>query len=350
MFGNLFGFKPTEEVKENEKALNQEKSKPENRGNGHRNKNRNGTGNRHVENVMIPMITNGPNTRMEGLNAFTNGRDNGNRNATGRENGNGPPWPPLGGQADHRGRRSSSSSAGEIESSEGNVESGFVQEALSIPQNLEILTNKEKFHFFIGSILNKDDVTPLIQVRKQLEGNPQLKNKRWNMYHTRYIYLGYIDKRVAKMMMEKIFHPLCQALANRYAPFTCNYDKLVFRGKQRKNKIISLQYHDEQNKIHKVLIPYLREAGLKMLYSIEPSQVEPPHIDLIYYNLDEGVRTSNVYNRISREVPSGTFRIDNLCLIKGDPFRGGGSGVPSKYDRLQIECVEGFQYNLHGSV
>ncbi len=213
----------------------------------------------------------------------------------------------------------------------------------------------DKHHYFIGSIIHRNDVRQLVSIQKLLK-NPLFQNLRWSVpFHTRYIYLGYIDSSVATEMMNRIFHPLCLAIAEKYSKFTCKYEKIKYRSKPPKDrgvKIISAQYKDEGNLIYKVIIPYLKKEGLKKVYDVE-MKMEKPHIDLLYGNCDDATYrqiaasspTFNFSNNPNNPKRIKSFEIDHLCLIKGTSYVR-KFGIPSKYDRLNIETVKEFYYPL----
>jgi hypothetical protein len=223
-------------------------------------------------------------------------------------------------------------------------------------QNLVVNINKirgnfsDKHHYFIGSIINRNDVKPLLDIQRNIKNN-EFNNMRWSVpLHTRYIYLGYIDSSVAAEMMNKIFHPLCLAIAEKFNKLHCDYENIKYRSKQPKDsgvKIISAEYKDKQNILNNIIIPYLKKEGLKKIYDVE-SKVEKPHIDLLYLNCAD-----IIYRQIGLEtskkikLPSKGFDIDHICLIKGTPYIK-KFGIPSKYDRLNIETVKEFYYPLHG--
>ena len=228
-------------------------------------------------------------------------------------------------------------------------------ESIIEKQNLIVNLNNikgnysDKHHYFIGSVISRENIKPLQNIQKILK-NQMFQNVRWNLpFHARYIYLGYIDSAVVNEMMNKIFHPLCLAISEKYKKLNCKYEKVLYRSKpprDRGNKIISLQFKDEKDKINNVLIPYLKKEGLKKIYDVE-SKIEKPHIDLLYLNCEDAVYKQIAASSPKVRFPSQGFEIDHLCLIKGTPYAK-KFGIPSKYDRLNIEVVRDYYYPLRG--
>ena len=207
----------------------------------------------------------------------------------------------------------------------------------------------DKHHYFIGSVINRENIKPLQNIQRILK-NQMFQNIRWNIpFHARYIYLGYLDSSVAHEIMNKIFHPLCLAISEKYKKMNCKYEKVLYRSKpprDRGNKIISVQFKDEKDKINKVLIPYLKKEGLKKIYDVE-SKMEKPHIDLLYLNCEDAVYKQIAASSPKVRFPPYGFEVDHLCLIKGTPYTK-KFGIPSKYDRLNIEVVRDYYYPLRG--
>jgi hypothetical protein len=217
----------------------------------------------------------------------------------------------------------------------------------------------DKHHYFIGSIIQRNDIKELQNIQRLLK-NPLFKNPRWSLpFHTRYVYLGYVDSSVAVEMMNRIFHPLCLAIAEKYGKLHCTYEKIKYRSKYSKAskslnannqkdsgiKIISAEYKDDGNILNNIIIPYLKKEGLKKVYSVE-SKPEKPHIDLLYGNCNMAT-----YHQIRKSAPTirfspKGFEINHLCLIKGTSY---DHKSRSKYDRLNIETVREFYYPLHGT-
>ncbi len=232
-----------------------------------------------------------------------------------------------------------------------NNQSKSIIEKQNLVVDLNLGNYSDKHHYFIGSVISRENIKPLQNIQKILK-NQMFQNVRWNLpFHARYIYLGYLDSSVAHEIMNKIFNPLCLAISEKYKKFHCKYEKVLYRSKpprDRGNKIISLQFKDESDKINKVIIPYLKKEGLKKIYDVE-SKMEKPHIDLLYLNCED-----IIYKQIASVVPKirfppQGFEIDHLCLIKGTPYAK-KFGIPSKYDRLNIEVVRDYYYPLRGEI
>ena len=209
----------------------------------------------------------------------------------------------------------------------------------------------DKHHFFIGTLLNhRDDIASLNKLRNYLKKNPNFNQLKWPRFYTSYIYLGYIDSDVAKEMMTKIFHPLCLAVTEKYNKLNCNYKELKYRSKpprDRGQKIISIEYEDKGDILNKKIIPYLHNEGLKKIYDVERKVKEKPHIDLLYLKCNDDVYRQSSSMVSSVKLPKD-FDIDHLCLIKGTPIEK-RFGTQSKYDRLNIECMNEYYYPFRGT-
>ncbi len=234
-----------------------------------------------------------------------------------------------------------------------NNQSNSIIEKQNLVVNLNNLKENysDKHHYFIGSVMSRENIKPLQNIQKILK-NQMFQNVRWNLpFHARYIYLGYLDSAVVNEIMNKIFNPLCLAISEKYKKFNCKYEKVLYRNKpprDRGNKIISLQFKDENDKINKVIIPYLKKEGLKKIYDVE-SKMEKPHIDLLYLNCEDAVYKQIASSSPKIRFPPYGFEIDHLCLIKGTPYAK-KFGIPSKYDRLNIEVVRDYYYPLRGEM
>lgn len=216
------------------------------------------------------------------------------------------------------------------------------------PENTTIYGDKH--HFYIGTMIHRDYTNELAKIQKQVK-SPEFQNPRWNIFHLRHIYLGYLDTRVAKEMMKKIFLPLCLAIGQSIGPIECDYTKLLYRSKPPKNtgpKIISLGFKDKDSVLQKKIIPYLKKEGLRKIYNVD-SKPETPAVDLLYLNSPDDIyRQMAEMMRKSIRIPTRGFEINHLCLIKETPYARRG-GIPSRYDRMNVESVKGYYYPLKGN-
>jgi hypothetical protein len=234
------------------------------------------------------------------------------------------------------------------------------EEMLPVPMGIDSMNGSEenqnktiygdKHHFYIGSMIHRDYTGELAKIQKEVK-SPEFQNPRWNIFHLRHIYLGYLDTRVAKEMMKKIFLPLCLAIGQSIGPIQCDYTKLMYRSKPPKNtgpKIISLGFKDKGAVLEKKIIPFLKKEGLRKIYNVESKQ-ESPSVDLLYLNSPD-----DIYRQIAEmmrkriRIPTRGFEINHLCLIKETPYARRG-GIPSRYDRMNVESVKGYYYPLKGN-
>ena len=208
----------------------------------------------------------------------------------------------------------------------------------------------DKHHFYIGSMIHRDYTGDLARIQKEVKSS-EFQNPRWNIFHLRHIYLGYLDTRVAKEMMKKIFLPLCLAIGQTVGPIECDYTKLMYRSKPPKNtgpKIISLGFKDKMSLLEKKIIPYLKREGLRKIYNVE-TKPERPAVDLLYLNAPDDIYRQVAAMMSKRiRIPTRGFEINHLCLLKETPYSRRG-GIPSRYDRMNVESVKGYYYPLKGN-
>jgi len=204
---------------------------------------------------------------------------------------------------------------------------------------------KDKYHFFIGNFI-KDHVqiSILKELKKKLRSQYKIDSR--NSYDNFFlcfknIYIGYMTNKEADYYMNNILSYLLNTIKQNIKKLVCHYTR--FKLKYVKNHIrISLEYEDENNLLSNVIIPYINKKGIEPVYDrkIEKSN---PSIELIYMKPNELI--PNIHTEINIKVPTETFVIDKLTLIRGGLTKL-RSGTPSKHDQLIFNNVRHYSFNF----
>ncbi len=223
------------------------------------------------------------------------------------------------------------------------IEEKIINNTSIVPRNYPEI--KDKYHFFIGNFI-KDHVqiSILKDLKKKLRA--QYKIDYASSYDNFFlcfknIYIGYMTNKDADVYMRNILSPLLNTIKNNIGKLNCHYTR--FKLKYVKNYIrISLEYEDENNILSNVIIPYINKNGVEPVYDrkIENSK---PSIELIYMKPNQLI--PNTQAEISINVPTETFVIDKLSLIRGGLTKL-RSGTPSKHDQLIFNNVRHYTFNF----
>jgi hypothetical protein len=201
--------------------------------------------------------------------------------------------------------------------------------------------NNEKNHFFIGNIFNDINQIKLLKIiQKKLKNKYALRNYHFNnKIYANLIYIGYLDINIAKLLMNNIFNSLLTAISNNIQILNCSYTnfKLSFDKSYYK---ISLNFTDTNNLLKNIIIPFLMQQGIQLIYP-NRKKINLPIIDLIYFKNSNILK--NKENKINISLPTNSFNIDNISLIKGSSVRV-KTGLPSIHDQMNLEEV--IRYNL----
>jgi hypothetical protein len=208
------------------------------------------------------------------------------------------------------------------------------------------ITKKYRQHYFIGAVFNnKEQIQNLVRTKKTIKS--KLKNKYQldqHGYHSNYkfstnlVYLGYLEEHIAEKYMENIFDRLLKELTQNIQELECQYTDFTISNNNSFYRI-SLDYKDTEDKLNKVILPYLNEEGIKPIY---PNRtIENPKIELLCVNKKKVsyFEKRNFYIK----PPSNKFKLDYLTLIKGVPTVS-RSGAQSVYDQMNLEEVEKYKY------
>ena len=206
-----------------------------------------------------------------------------------------------------------------------------------------ITSNKEKYHFFIGNILdNEEQVRMLKNIQKKLVKKYRLKEYHWNnKLYANFIYLGYMDSNTASLYMDNMMSNLLGAISEQFHKLTCKYTNYKIESDKSFHKV-SLKLIDTENKIINIIVQYLHKYGILPIYP-NRKDILKPAVDLVYYKNSSIIGDDKEAIRI--QVPSMEFTIDHLSLIKGTPIKV-RSGAPSLHDQMHYEEVHKYTFPL----
>jgi hypothetical protein len=203
--------------------------------------------------------------------------------------------------------------------------------------------NKDKHHYFIGNIFNNPSQIILLKnIQKKLKKKYHLKDVHWNnKLFTNMIYLGYFEQSTADLYMNNIINHLLNPLSNKISELNCHYTSYKLDYDKSFYKI-SLKFEDEENLLERIIIPYLHQNAILPIYE-KKTNILKPSIDLIYYKHSKIIGDKK--DAIKIQVPTDTFKIDHIALIKGTPIKL-RSGTPSLHDQMTLEEVSNFYFPL----
>lgn len=208
--------------------------------------------------------------------------------------------------------------------------------------------NKKRYHFFLGNVFTDPGEYKVINkilhnLRLPQDPRKKLKKLHWNnRFFVNLIYLGYLEESVAKKYMDNIFSNLLKELVERISILQCKYTdfKIKFDGSYNK---VSIKFNDEENSLQKIIVPYLHKDGILPIY---PSKINilKPTIDVFHYKDDIEIDEETI-EEIKSLLQNESFKIDHISLIKGETIDI-RSGTASIHDRMNIEEVNGYRYDL----
>jgi hypothetical protein len=205
---------------------------------------------------------------------------------------------------------------------------------------------KDKYHFFIGNFI-KDyvQISILKSIKKELRSMYRINtDTSYDNFFLCFknIYIGYMTNKEADYYMNNILSYLLNTIKKNIKKLVCHYTKFKLKYVKDHDIRISLEYEDENNLLSKVIIPYINKKGIEPIYDrkIENSK---PSIELIYTKPNEYI--PNIQTEINIKVPTETFVIDKLTLIRGGLTKL-RSGTPSKHDQLIFNNVRHYSYNF----
>ena len=200
----------------------------------------------------------------------------------------------------------------------------------------------DKYHFFIGNVLSDETQIKLLKdIQSKLKGRYMLKQYHTNNLFLKLIYLGYLDYETANKYMDNIISKLLKTVSDNFFELTCHYEKYDVNDDGSYYKI-SLEVDDENNDLSNKILPYLFDEGIKPIYE-KKKNTNKPVIELIFYKSSVIL---DLKKEVNIDVPSSTFMIDHLALIKGNPTMS-KSGSPSVHHQMHLEEVRRFTFPLN---
>ena len=160
-------------------------------------------------------------------------------------------------------------------------------------------------------------------------------------YHTRFLYLGYLDDDTANTLIQYKLDPIIQLLVNKlskyYENLVCNIDpEIKIFGHKSTYKKIGIFYKNDI--IEKKIVPLLREI-MKDIYG-EYKYEYNPHINIMsIYPLNkvklELLRSKILHSNIS--LPK-SFSFDSIDILKSSTLET-RTGKSSKNDESKVETL-----------
>lgn len=215
------------------------------------------------------------------------------------------------------------------------------------------ITEKNKFHYFIGSKINEQLYNTLNKTQRYIKTNKFKLNNVFpinendNTYVLKYIYLGYLDELTMNKYLEYL-NPLLLSISNKFKPIECKGVQISVRNKEYVSKKISLKLKDEPMYLTDVIIPFLKKYGYETIMG-QTKTTGGLNLDLLYFeSSDLSIKELNqkletVY------LPKDDIIVDNLCLIKGTPYIR-KQGRLSKDDKMFFEINNKYYFPLIGNL
>jgi len=208
--------------------------------------------------------------------------------------------------------------------------------------------NKKRYHFFIGSVFTNPSEYKIMNkilhnLRLPRDSRKKLRQVHWNnRFFTNLIYLGYLQENDAKKYMDNVFSVLLKAIISKFGVLECKYTDFKIKSDGSYNKV-SIKFNDSKNLLEKIIVPYLHKNGILPIYPSKKNILKPT-IDVFHYK-DNVQIDEEMINEIKSSLENESFVLDHISLIKGEPVDI-RSGTASIHDRMNIEEVDGYRFNL----
>jgi hypothetical protein len=211
--------------------------------------------------------------------------------------------------------------------------------SLSNNQIDEIVEQKKRFYKSQNKVIKYFDGVEFLlnKLKFKYQVNQHGYHSNYK-FSTNLIYLGYLEEDVATSYMENIFNKLLTQLTNNITELECEYTHFTVSSDNTYYKV-SLEFKDVEDKLNKVILPYLYQEGVKPIY---PNRImQKPKIELLYVN-KAGISYFEKRNFFMKP-PDNKFNLDYLTLIKGTPVVA-RAGTPSVHDQMNLEEIEKYKY------
>lgn len=187
-------------------------------------------------------------------------------------------------------------------------------------------SNSGKKHYFIGAKLSKNLSKKLRKIYNSVahqKGNFKMHHSQ-RVYHTRFVYLGYMTETDAELFINYI-NPLLVSIARKFSELEATFTGYQIKPKSG-YKRVSISYENE--KVKKI-VKYLRKYVNKIL-EYPMSERYDPHVNLFT------VKGNIIESKLNNEMIPQYFKINSIDIIAGTPTEK-RSGMPSKHDTMNIE-------------
>lgn len=214
-----------------------------------------------------------------------------------------------------------------------------------IPTNI---INKDRYHFFLGSMLNDKISSQLKGLQNYLRKDKfKLKDTYWSNFYIKVLYLGYFDLVTAHKLMN-ILNPILISIAGKFKALTCKFNGvLTFKGKESKYKRFVLKI--ENNYLNNNIIPLIIKLVLNKIYPNYDKLDNDSQVNVISFK--ERDTYSDLRDLLKTvRVPEEEFTLNHISLLKGQPIDRKTSGVLSKEDRIIIDEMGKFIYPFTGTL
>jgi hypothetical protein len=208
----------------------------------------------------------------------------------------------------------------------------------------------KKNHYFIGHMIRFEPslIKSFDKSKRFIENLKDVRVKdATNNYHTRFIYLGYLDDKTANELIDNKLDIILQTVVNKIDSktynTTCNIEGGInIYGHKSTYKKVAIYYKNDL--IEKKIVPLLRKIT-EDLYGKYKYKYNP-HINLMsVYPLTAtklDVVKSKLYSS-DIELPK-TFTIDSIDILKSSTVEL-RKGRSSKNDESNVETIYTYKFN-----
>ena len=210
------------------------------------------------------------------------------------------------------------------------------------------MKNKKKNHYFIGYMIKFDQqlIDELDKLKRYITSLKEVNTKDIiHNYHTRFLYLGYLDDKTANELIHNKLDSILQAIVNKLNKRSNNLkceitQEVEVFGHKSTYKKIGIFFKNDI--IEKKIVPILREI-MKDIYG-EYKYEYHPHINIMsIYPLnkykEELLKSKISYSNIS--IPE-SFMFDSIDILKSSTIET-RKGKSSKNDESKVELLQTYK-------
>ena len=210
----------------------------------------------------------------------------------------------------------------------------------------------KKHHYFIGHMIrfNPSLINSLQKYITSITKNNNITSKHIvHDFHTRFLYLGYLDESTANKLITTKLQPIIEILVKKISDThwntECTIQKLKIIGNKSTYQKIALIYHNEliENKI----VPLLK----KITDDVYGGTKYPflPHINLMSIKPISNHRVEDIEQKLDYdvEIPK-TFNLSSIDILRSSTLKT-RSGRSSKNDESIVETLKTYQITPHSN-